>query len=534
MTGILLRNGRFWTGDPAQPMVDRALLGVASFVDLGEAAGVSAGTVIDLGGRLVVPAFWDSHAHLMYTGMTMAHVQLKGARSIEEVQHRLAERVATSAPGDWIEGAGWDQNEWPTAKFPTRTDLDSVALANPVVLVHTSGHCSWVNSAALRAAGLVGETPVPEGGAMPLDESGNPTGVLFDRAMDLVAAKIPPRGPGHRIDSITRAIAHAHSLGIAGVHAMDVGGGELAALRDIHREGRLHLRIRAFLSARDETLWDGHATGHGDAWLRIDGVKWFADGALGSLTAWMEQPYESSTECGFPLQPVAELEASVRRALERGLAPAIHAIGDRANREVLDLFERLRDVRSDLPRRIEHAQLLAPEMPHRFTGLGVTASVQPIHATQDMAKVDREWGERGMHAYPFRTLLEAGVNLAFGSDTPVETMDALAGVHAAVFRQHANGTPAGGWYPAERLAVEDALRAYTAGPALASRETGVAGRIASGYAADCAVLSHDIVSDPDSLRAARVDLTIVGGRIVYAREGTGFEEYAATAAGANA
>jgi hypothetical protein len=533
VTSLALTHGRIWTGNPAQSWAAVASVAEGRFVDIGRAAPAGDTRAIDLDGRLVVPGFWDAHAHLAYTGMAMAQVQLKGARSIAEVQRLVRDRVEASAPDAWVEGAGWDQNDWPDPRFPSRHDLDLVSPRNPVVLVHTSGHCSWVNSAALRAANIDAQTGSPEGGAIPPGDDGLPAGILFDRAMDLVSAAIPSRGPGYRTDAILRAAAHAHSLGIVGVHAMDVGPGELAALRALHGGGRLRLRVRAFLSARDESLWDGMRTGDGDEWLRIGGVKWFADGALGSLTAWMEEPYEHEGGRGFPLQPVDELEAAVRRALAAGLAPAIHAIGDRANREVLDLLERVAALAPELPRRIEHAQLLGSGMARRFAGLAVTASVQPIHATQDMAKVDREWGARGRYAYPFRSLLAAGVNLAFGSDTPVETMDPLAGLRAAVNRQRDDGHPPGGWYPSERLTVEQALAAYTSDAATAVREP-LAGRIASGYAADCVILSHNFVEDPALLSAAMVDMTVIGGEVVYAREGTPFEQHAAAAAGVDA
>jgi predicted amidohydrolase YtcJ len=255
--------------------------------------------------------------------------------------------------------------------------------------------------------------------------------------------------------------------------------------------------------------------------LAIGGVKFFADGALGSLTAWMLAPYDGSDDAGLPLWEPAELEQRVRSCLEHGLAPAIHAIGDRANREVLDIIERTRAIAPELPRRIEHAQVLSLEDIARFAQLGVTASVQPIHATQDMAKVDRWWGDRGHHAYAFASLLASGANLAFGSDTPVETMDPIAGIHAAVTRRNARGEPRHGWYPEERVSLEASLAAYTSGCAGAAGEADRAGRIAPGYAADAVVLSHDLfaLSDPMRTLDARVEVTIAGGEIVYRRDG---------------
>jgi predicted amidohydrolase YtcJ len=303
---------------------------------------------------------------------------------------------------------------------------------------------------------------------------------------------------------------------------MDVGRGELQALYALRDSGALRLRVHAYMSATrlDEWFDRNLATGDGDDMLRIGGVKFFTDGALGSLTAWMLEPYEGSSDTGFALQPADELERNIRRCLERGLAPAVHAIGDRANRTALDVFERARDLAPMLPRRIEHAQLLTPLDLPRFAALGVTASVQPIHATQDMAKVDRSWGARGRYAYAFASLLASGANLAFGSDTPVETMDPLVGIHAAATRQNAAGEPAGGWYPAERVTLEAALRAYTTGCAVATGQLGTAGCIAPGHPGDFVVLSQDLfaLADPMRILDARVDFTAVGGEVVYRRD----------------
>jgi predicted amidohydrolase YtcJ len=302
---------------------------------------------------------------------------------------------------------------------------------------------------------------------------------------------------------------------------MDVGRGELQALYTLNDAGRLRLSVRAFLSASrlDEWTERNLATGDGDDMLRIGGVKFFADGALGSLTAWMFEPYEGSADAGFPLQPPEELERQVRRCLEQGLAPAVHAIGDRANRSVLDIFERLQDTAPALPRRIEHAQVLTADDVPRFGALGVAVSAQPIHATQDMVKVDRSWGARGRYAYVFRSLASSGALLAFGSDPPVETMDPLAGMHAAVTRRNAAGAPPGGWYPDERISLDAALHAYTTGPARAVRDKD-AGRIATGCRADFAVLSHDLFALDDAMEMLdpRVDLTAVAGEIVYRRD----------------
>jgi len=524
MTDLLLRNAHCWTGDPSRPWADSALVRDGRFAFVGgerDASFSAAVETLDARGRLVVPGFIDGHVHLLNTGMAMRSVDLKDVPSPEEAVARVAGRVGRTPGGAWIRGAGWDQHSWPDRRFPTRHQLDAVAPDNPVVLIHTSGHCVWVNTAALQAAGLTRETQPPPGGEIDRDESDDATGILFDNASRLVYNVMPPVTRDERIDTLREAIAHAHALGVTGAHAMDVGRGEISALRALHERGELRLRTRAFLSAARLDGWLGSTrTGDGDELLRIGGVKFFSDGALGSLTAWLLDPYEGSADVGFPLLPPEELERQVRRCLAAGLAPAIHAIGDRANREVLDILERTRDLAPELPRRIEHAQLLADEDAQRFGRLGVTASVQPIHATQDMLKVDRQWGERGNGAYAFASLLAHGANLAFGSDSPVETIDPLAGLHAAVTRRNARGKPPEGWYAAQRLSLEVALSAYGAGCARATNEHERAGLIAAGYAADFVVLSRDLFAlrDPMEILDARVDLTVVGGEIVFARE----------------
>jgi predicted amidohydrolase YtcJ len=481
-------------------------------------AGVDA---YDARGRLIVPGFIDGHAHLLGTGVAMRSVALKDVASADEAARLVGERARVAPEGAWIEGAGWDQHPWPGGAFPTRQQLDTVAPRQPVVLVHTSGHCAWVNSAALQAAGIDATTEAPAGGAIERDEAGEPTGILLDEAQRLVRTAMPPPSPETRRAAIQEAIAYAHSLGITCVHAMDIGRGELAAIESLHSDGRLSLRVRAYLSARRLDDWTGtRRTGDGNSTLCIGGVKFFADGALGPLTAWLWEPYEGSQDTGLALLPPDDLEARVRRCLEHGLAPTVHAIGDRANTEVLNIFQRMGGLAPDLPRRIEHTQLLQPEDIARFGTLGVVASVQPIHATQDMHKVDRYWGTRGRGAYAFELLRATGATLAFGSDSPVETMDPIAGLHAAVTRRNALGDPPSGWYPDERLSLEASLTAYTGGCARAAGEETSVGRIAPGYHADVAVVSRDlfVLDDPMELLDARVEMTVVGGAVVYRRD----------------
>ncbi len=523
MADLLLANARIWTGVASQPWSEVALIQNGRFTFVGQSADSPShdGKSVDAEGRLVVPGLIDGHAHLMQTGMAMQGVDLKGVESVEVAARRVGERAADATDGDWVRGSGWDQNLFRNATFPNKHDLDVVAPDHPVALTHTSAHCVWANSAALRAAGVTSSTATPEGGRIDVDEDGEPTGILRDTAAALIYDAMPAPTQEERIEAMSAAIRHANGLGLTGVHAMDVGRGELAAMRTLYERGELTLRVRPFLSQARLEHWieEELHTGDGDDVLRIGGVKFFADGALGSLTAWMLRPYENSTDSGLALQPIHKLEERVRLSLQNGLAPAIHAIGDRANREVLDMIERSQHIASSLPRRIEHAQLLEPEDSMRFVELGVSASMQPIHATQDYEKVDREWGERGSNAYVFASLLWTGANLAFGSDSPVETMDPIAGIHAAVARRTASGNPPDGWYADEAISVEAALTAYTHGCANACDEGDGVGRIAPGYLGDFVVVSHDLFaqSDPMEIVNAKVDLTVVGGEVIYER-----------------
>ncbi|TAK65243.1 MAG: amidohydrolase [Dehalococcoidia bacterium] len=525
MADLFLRNARIWTGDASSRWAEAALVrdgrfaAVSWMADVDSPSGVE---VIDAGGRLVVPGFTDAHAHLLGVGAAKRNADLKGCATLDGAIRRVAERVASTPAGGWVRGAGWDQNDWPGARFPHRRDLDAVAPEHPVVLMHTSGHCYWVNSAALRAANVGRDTAAPVGGAIDVGDDGEPTGILFDAAARLVTEVVPPPTAPERLAALRDGVAHAHALGITCVHAMDAGRGELQALYALRDTGELRLRVRAYLSATrlDEWFDRNLATGDGDDMLRIGGVKFFTDGALGSLTAWMLEPYEGSTDTGLAMQPPEELEQRVRACLDRGLAPAVHAIGDRANRAALDMYERLRDVAPRLPRRIEHAQLLTADDLPRFAALGVVASVQPIHATQDMAKVDRSWGARGRRAYAFASLLASGATLACGSDAPVEDMNPIAGIHAAVTRRNAHGEPFDGWYPGERVSLEAALSAYTRGAAVAAGEADTTGCIAPGRPGDFVVLSHDLfeAADPMRILDACADVTVVGGEVVYRRD----------------
>lgn len=369
----------------------------------------------------------------------------------------------------------------------------------------------WLNSAALHALNITRDSANPDGGIIERDSSGEPTGLLRERAMALVSGNI-----GFEVNEVTEvellaAIQHAHRAGLVGIHNVE-GANALRAFQNLHAKNKLTMRVLHMIPADnlEHAVALGLQTGLGDDWLRIGGVKIFADGSLGSQTAWMLEPFEGTHNCGVPVTPPDKIESLARAASRAGLMVVTHAIGDRANREVLSIYEKLRREKFDNVLRIEHAQHLHPADIPRFHALNVIASAQPIHVTSDYKMADQFLAARARYAYPFKTLLNSGATLAFGSDCPVETLDPLVGIHAAVTRERANGEPRGGWYPEEKLSVEQAVKAYL--------PTAAKGAATGGSVpADFVVLSQDIFSiPPRDLLSTHVDYTIVAGNVVYA------------------
>lgn len=482
--------------------------------------------VLDLRGRTVVPGFTDSHLHLASLATRLATIDLHHARSLADVRRKVAARAATTPRGQWLIGGGFDKNRWGDS-FPTRHDLDRVAPDHPVALSSHDGHTMWLNSAALRVAGLTRRTECPANGVLLRDAQGRPAGILQETAIGLLtdcASFRAARRPS-QVD-LTRAMQHLLRQGVTSVHAMD-GLDTFADLQELRAQGRLAPRVALYAPcAETETLAAaGLRSGFGDEWLRLGGVKVMCDGALGSQTAWLCAPYQNCEAvlgaaadgyCGVPVTCGEELRQVLRRAAEAGLACAVHAIGDRANADVLDAFAETGDRPVPLPHRIEHAQLLRPEDLPRFAQHGIIASMQPVHLLADVPLADRYWGARSRWAYACRSLARGRAVLAFGSDAPIETPDPLAGLRAAVFREARGAAPGESWYPEERMTLAATLQAYTVGPALATGEAAVKGRLAPGHLADAVVLSHDLHTK-QGLRAARVDVVVVGGKLRHHR-----------------
>jgi predicted amidohydrolase YtcJ len=426
---------------------------------------------------------------------------------------RVARRAQETEPGRWIMGRGWNQNEWAEGRWPSRGDLDAVVGDRPVALTSKDGHLLWVNTAALIAAGVTRDTPDPPGGEIARDEHGEPIGVLKENATQAVYAVLPPPSEDEIDAALMRAMDHAVRLGLVGIGNFE-GPEVQRAFGRLRARGRLRLRVVQHIAhaALDHALGAEVFSGLGDDWLRVGSLKLFADGTLGSQTASMLVPFtRSGDNYGIATLSYEEMRETAARAAAGGIATAIHAIGDRANRDALRALAAAPRVPA-APHRIEHAQLLHPDDVPLFAEHGIVASMQPIHAVGDRDTADRHWGARCGTAYAWRSLRDGGAVLAFGSDAPVETCDPLAGLYAAVAR-HARGDNRSPWYPEQALSVQDALWAYTMGAAMATGEQGSRGSLAPGKVADMVVLSSDISSGHEALEQARITCTIVDGVI---------------------
>lgn len=539
MSALVLYNGPIYTLDPARPTARAVLISGGRILAVGSegriqaaAAGMRA-TMINLQGRTVVPGITDAHVHISFQGQVGLEVSLGGAATLEDAQQLIAARAAVLPQGAWLQGWGWDHTAW-GRRWPTRADLDAVCPGRPAALSRKDGHSLWCNSWALALAGITADTPDPAGGSIQRDRDGEPTGILTEAAMDLVRVAIPPLTEAERLDALRAALAEALSYGITSIHVPP--GTNHASAPEVWRDlqtlrSRGELRVRSLVHIAQPDLAAavslGMRSGFGDSLLRFGGLKLFADGALGSESAEMLTHYEGRRHTGIATIEVELLEQLVREANVAGIAVAIHAIGDAANRKVLDAIEKAQAARAEqgeaapplaCPNRIEHVQVLHQKDLGRLAQLGVVASMQPIHATADMEAADALWGPRCAYAYAWRSLLSTGATLAFGSDAPVETMNPWMGVHAAVTRQRPGGYPAEGWYPEQRLSVPEALAAYCVGPAIASGEAGEKGRIAPGMLADLAVLTGDpFRSAPGELHAITAAMTLVDGQVVFER-----------------
>jgi hypothetical protein len=500
------------------------LLAVGADADL--AAAFPQARRVDLQGLHVFPGLIDAHVHVVSHGMGLLQVELRETRSIGEAARLLGQRAAALPAEAWILGRGWDKNIWAEGRAPTRADLDPATGARPAAATSKDGHVLWANTAALRQAGITRGTPDPPGGSIGRDASGEPDGLLKEEAKTLVQRVIPDPSMEMRERAVQEAQAALHRLGLTGIHAFTgasaEGPDQFATLQRLHARGELAIRAVATVPDRmlDVVAGAGLRTGAGDMMVRVGPLKIFADGTLGSQTASMLEPFDGQPDnVGIRVRTADEIDALVRRAVEAGLWTAIHAIGDRANHEVLNVLEQHHAAtrRAGARHRIEHVQLLHPADLPRLARLGVVASMQPIHATADRDIADRYWGERARWGYAWQSLAASGAVLAFGSDAPVETPDPWRGLYAAVTRRREDEPDRDSWYPQERLSLAQAMRAYTQGAAFAAGCDAWQGTLEPGRVADFIVLDRDpYAGPPEGLLHVQVLATVVDGRVRHA------------------
>lgn len=515
----ILRNAHVYTGSPAHRWATALAIVDGKVVALDDQAlgwQEAPGPVTeDLEGAFVMPGIIDAHIHLMWYARGLQELDLRDL-SRQDTLDQVAEAATRLPPGTWIVGRGWDQNIWLDTSFPTAQELDKAAPDHPVALNAKNGHALVANSQAMEAARVSANTPDPLHGRIARDERGEPTGIFFEDAIYLISRIRPEPDLDTLVDLFNQAQDNLLAQGITSVHDVD-GHPSFSVAQELRRQGHQRVRIVKYvrLEALDAILDAGLRSGLGDDWLRFGGLKLFVDGALGSRTAAMFEPYEEEPDnTGLLTLEPDQLAQIARRTAEGGVAMAIHAIGDRANRLVLDVLESVRPISPFLRHRVEHVQLITPEDQRRLAQNDLVASMQPTHAIHDIKMADRYWGKRSRHAYAWRSLKDAGARLAFGSDAPIEIFDPFLGLYAAVTRRsESDGAPGPeGWYPQQRLSLTEALEAYTLGGAYAAGLEQRLGCLMPGYHADLIVLDRNILEIPaKELLATKVDRAMVGG-----------------------
>ncbi len=523
---LVLTNGRFHTIAPRQPTASAVAIRDGKILALGDDDNMKAllgnkGEWIDLNGRCVTPGLVDAHVHFQYFSLQLQRINLSETSSLQDALDRISKGMEAGGDG-WLQGRGWSQDSWADRQFPTATALDSVTQNRPAYFRDKSGHAAWVNSVVLRIAGINAQTPDPAGGQIQRDADGNPTGILFEDAIDLVARHVQKPTENEIVAAMRQGQEHCWRVGLTGIHDFD-GRFCFRALQNLHQNGELGLRFVKNIPVYrlEHAIGVGLRSGFGDDWLRIGGIKIFADGALGPRTAAMIEPYENEPDnYGIVVTDKEEMMEKASIAAKNGLSVTVHAIGDRANHDILDVYEAVRQeevargAKSLLRHRIEHVQILHPSDLERLAQLNVIASMQPTHATSDIDMASRYWGERTQTSYAWRTMLDSGATLVFGSDAPIEEIDPLHGIHAAVTRRRANGYPnADGWHPEQKLTMQETIHAFTQAAAITAGQETTQGSITPGKLADLTIFEQDIFEIPhDELLDVEIAGTVVNGR----------------------
>ncbi len=528
---LIIHHARVYTAVDAHPEAAALAIRGDRLVAVGPEAEIlalkgAATQVVDLGGRTVVPGLTDAHGHFTNLGSSLQRLDFRGLRSYDAIVAMVKARAATARPGEWILGRAWDQNLWENKAFPTHDKLDAAAPNNPVYLTRVDGHAGLANAKAMQLAGVTRATEAPAGGRLIRDANGSPSGVFVDGAQELIAAKIPPESDAQLDEQILLADKECRRLGLTMVH--DAGNTKRAidAYKRLADAGTLQTRIYAMVRGSLADLAPffkaGPIANYHDYHVIVRAIKIVADGALGSRGAAMLEDYSDEPgNKGLLTTPPEEVYAQTLAASKAGFQTCIHAIGDRANREVLDVFARVQKEvpgSKSLRMRDEHAQILSPQDIPRFAQLGVIASMQPTHCTSDMPWVPARIGQKRTAdgAYVWQKLMKSGVVLASGSDFPVEQPNPMLGLYAAITRQDVNGDPPGGWAPDQRMTRMEALKSFTINAAYAAHMEKELGTLEAGKLADLVVLSGDVMTEPvKNILTTTVTKTMVGGRWVY-------------------
>jgi len=529
----IVHNATVYTVDPETPRAEAFAVRGDRLLMVGAEATVLAAYPdaerIDAGGRTIVPGLIDAHVHLMGLGRSLLQANLVGTPSKQAVIDTLTAFAADVPDGAWLQGRGWDQNDWGNGGFPTREDLDAAFPDRPIFLERIDGHAAWVNTAAIeQTVGMEALQAMedPQGGSIRRDDDGVPTGILIDAAAGIIQSDIPAYSDDRLDDALTQALDRTTRYGLTSVHDAGITRADVERYQRFIEGGRFPVRLYGMIGGRGDTFDHFCETGTistGDR-LRVQSVKLYVDGALGSRGAALLEDYSDDPgNRGLLLKTPDQLRQDVMDAIRCGFQVNTHAIGDRGNRVTLDAYEATFDSlgRGIGRHRVEHAQILHPDDLPRFAAMDVIASVQPTHATSDMPWAEDRLGEdRIQGAYAWNSLKESGARLAYGSDFPVEDVDPIEGFHAAVTRQDASGMPEGGWLPQERTSRETTLHAFTLGAAYAAFQEQEIGSLEPGKKADFVILSQDIMQVPaDDLLDTSVIATYVGGTLVYSADG---------------
>lgn len=529
MADLLLVNGKIYTVEKNQPWVEAVAIHGGRIVSVGDSESILSlrqdGTrVMDLGGKLVLPGFNDAHVHFSNGGFYLLGIDLRDAKDEAEFTQRIQAYTSKIDDGEWILVGNWDHEAWPSKKHPVKSLIDDVTPNNPVFVQRLDGHIALANSLALEMAGITKDTRDPQGGEIDRDPAtGEPTGILKDTAQDLVFQIIPPPTHDQLKKAITTAIKHAHSLGVTSVQD-NSSEADFEIYQELHREEELTLRINVW---RDFDYYKdferiGIRPPFGDEYLRLGTIKIFVDGSMGAGTALFYEPYtDDPTTEGLPIYPEKELYEMIKAVDKARLQIAAHAIGDKANTWTLNAFERARKANGkwDSRHRIEHAQVVLPADLPRFKELDIIASVEPSHAIDDMRWAETRIGDRAQYSYRVGGFAKSGTKVALGTDWTVEPLNPMLGLYAAVTREFPEGGPEGGWFPDEKISLEQAIEYYTLGSAYAEFQDHVKGSIKTGKVADLVIIDRNIFDVPsEEILDARVLTTIVGGRIVFQAE----------------